>query len=77
MRAGDVWSTTIPNGRTEDKGVGARVDLSRGRIDLYSTTPSNPPPLGPVPESGSPGDGDPWRAGEIAPLAAPRPVPTA
>jgi hypothetical protein len=33
-------------------GAGARVDLSCGRLDLWS----GPPMLGPVPGSGSPGD---------------------
>lgn len=59
VQAGDVWSTAIPNGGTEYKGVGSRVDLSCGRIDLYSTTPSGPPPMGPAPGPGSSGDCDP------------------
>jgi hypothetical protein len=36
-------------------GVGARADLSCGRIDLWS----GPPLLGPAPRPGNPGDCDP------------------
>ncbi len=54
VQAGDVSTKTIPNGGTEMRGDGARVDLSCGRIDLYS----GPPPLGPVPGPGVPGDCD-------------------
>ncbi len=35
-------------------GIGARVDLSCGRLDIYS----GPPMLGPMPQSGTPGDCD-------------------
>jgi hypothetical protein len=52
VHAGDVWSTAVPNGGTQQHGVGARVDLSCGRIDLYSGAI----PMGPAPGSGSPGD---------------------
>jgi hypothetical protein len=55
VNAGDVRSTTTPNGGTEQRGVGARVDLSCGRIDLYS----GPVMMGPAPGPGSPGDCDP------------------
>lgn len=54
-RAGDVWSRAIPNGGTEMHGIGTRVDLSCGRIDLYT----GPPLMGPMPGPGSPGDCDP------------------
>src|SRR5262245_16595078 len=55
VHAGDVWSRAVANGGTEMRGVGARVDLSCGRIDLYS----GPPIMGPAPASGVPGDCDP------------------
>lgn len=55
VNAGDIWSRPIANGGTELHGVGARLDLSCGRIDLYS----GPPLMGPAPGSGSPGDCDP------------------
>lgn len=55
VHAGDVWSTAVPAGGTEQRGVGARVDLSCGRIDLYS----GPVMLGPAPGSGAPGDCEP------------------
>jgi hypothetical protein len=44
-----VTTTTYVDWST---GVGARVDLSCGRLDLWS----GPPMLGPAPGSGSPGD---------------------
>jgi hypothetical protein len=46
VRAGDVVG---------GNGDGSRVDLSCGRIDLWS----GPPLLGPVPGPGTPGDCDP------------------
>jgi len=55
IHAGDVWSRPVANGGTEMKGVGGRVDLSCGRIDIYS----GPPLLGPAPGPGTPGDCDP------------------
>lgn len=50
VRSGDVRSDS-----TSLRGDGARVDLSCGRIDLWS----GPPLLGPAPGAGSPGDCDP------------------
>jgi hypothetical protein len=47
VRAGDVWQQG-----NEQKGVGARVDLSCGRLDVWS----GPPMLGPAPGPGTPGD---------------------
>jgi hypothetical protein len=47
VHAGDVRVTD-----QSLSGVGHRVDLSCGRIDLWS----GPPMLGPIPGSGSPGD---------------------
>ena len=55
VHAGDVWTGPISNGGIEQKGVAERVDLSCGRIDMYS----GPPMLGPMPGTGSPGDCDP------------------
>ena len=50
MHDGDVAYTADGS-----KGVAARVDLSCGRIDLWS----GPPLAGPMPGSGSPGDCSP------------------
>ena len=47
IRSGDVIQ--LPN---ESKSVGARVDLSCGRIDIWSGSPPSGPPPGP----GVPGD---------------------
>jgi hypothetical protein len=47
VHAGDVWQTT---GAT--KGDGVRVDLSCGRLDVWS----GPPLLGPPPGPGQSGD---------------------
>lgn len=55
VHAGDVSSTAVPNGGAEQRGIGARADLSCGRIDLYS----GPILLGPPPDPGTPGDCDP------------------
>ena len=55
VHAGDVWSRAVANGGTEMSGDGARVDLSCGRIDIFS----GPQPMGPAPGPGSPGDCDP------------------
>ena len=52
VHAGDVWQTTDPNGGGETKGDAVRVDLSCGRLDVWS----GPPLLGPVPGPGQPGD---------------------
>jgi hypothetical protein len=52
VRAGDVWQTFLPNGEGSARGDGARVDLSCGRLDIWS----GPPMSGPAPGPGSPGD---------------------
>ncbi len=52
VRPGDVWQTSLPNGEGSARGDGARVDLSCGRLDIWS----GPPMLGPAPGTGSPGD---------------------
>lgn len=54
VHAGDVASVKRGDKLTEYRGVGARVDLSCGRIDVYS----GPPILGPMPIPGTPGDCD-------------------
>ena len=55
VRAGDVWETTRPDGSHELNGDANRVDLSCGRLDIWS----GPPLLGPAPGPGSPGDCSP------------------
>ena len=55
VRAGDVWLRRNADGSTEAKGDGARVDLSCGRIDIWSGFQMG----GPAPGSGVPGDCDP------------------
>jgi hypothetical protein len=50
--AGDVWTAPVANGGTEWHGAANRVDLSCGRIDIWS----GPPIYGPVPGAGAPGD---------------------
>ncbi len=55
VHAGDVVSEETSGGGGSMQGVGARADLSCGRIDLWS----GPPMLGPAPGPGSPGDCDP------------------
>ncbi len=55
VRAGDVVSQENRGGGGSMQGVGARVDLSCGRIDLWS----GPPMLGPAPGPGMAGDCDP------------------
>jgi len=52
VHPGDVWATTGPNGEGREKGDGVRVDLSCGRLDVWS----GPPMIGPAPGTGSPGD---------------------
>jgi hypothetical protein len=52
VHAGDVWQTTEPNGNGETKGDAVRVDLSCGRLDVWS----GPPMLGPAPGPGQSGD---------------------
>jgi hypothetical protein len=55
VRPGDVWETSSPDGSTQMKGDAVRVDLSCGRLDMWS----GPPILGPPPGPGKPGDCDP------------------
>ncbi|MEO8470406.1 MAG: hypothetical protein ABI573_12165 [Chloroflexota bacterium] len=50
VRSGDIVATS-----TSSKGDGARVDLSCGRIDMWS----GPPMSGPIPGDGTPGDCNP------------------
>src|SRR5258706_6388294 len=50
VRPGDVWERG-----NEMKGDAVRVDLSCGRLDMWS----GPPLLGPSPHPGAPGDCDP------------------
>lgn len=52
VHAGDVWQTTEPNGNAGAKGDAVRVDLSCGRVDVWS----GPPLLGPPPGPGQSGD---------------------
>jgi hypothetical protein len=52
VHPGDVSATTGPNGEGREKGDGVRVDLSCGRLDIWS----GPPLIGPAPGTGSPGD---------------------
>jgi hypothetical protein len=54
VRPGDAWETTMPDGSTQMKGDAVRVDLSCGRLDMWS----GPPLLGPPPGPGKPGDCD-------------------
>ncbi len=55
VHAGDVVEIHRSDGTGSSKGDGARVDLSCGRIDLWS----GPPLAGPAPGPGTPGDCDP------------------
>lgn len=55
VRPGDVRETTTPNGAREYSSAGARVDLSCGRLDIWSGFPM----LGPLPGPGKPGDCEP------------------
>jgi len=55
VRPGDVWTTNAPDGSTQMKGDAVRVDLSCGRLDVWS----GPPLFGPPPGPGKPGDCDP------------------
>ena len=52
VHAGDVWQTTEPDGNGGAKGDAVRVDLSCGRLDVWS----GPPLLGPPPGPGQSGD---------------------
>ena len=49
---GSAGSTTDADGHTSQFGVGGRVDLSCGRLDVYV----GPPMMGPMPGPGVPGD---------------------
>ena len=49
---GDVQREDLGNGRSSSRSVGARVDLSCGRLDVWAGTPMS----GPVPGPGVPGD---------------------
>jgi hypothetical protein len=55
VHPGDVTRVNDGNGASSGRGAGRRVDLSCGRIDLWSGVP----PLGPAPGPGEPGDCDP------------------
>jgi hypothetical protein len=52
VRPGDVWETSMPDGSTQMKGDAVRVDLSCGRLDMWS----GPPLAGPPPGPGAAGD---------------------
>jgi hypothetical protein len=53
VQAGDVvYATPDPSGTSSAKGDGMRVDLSCGRLDVWS----GPPLLGPIPGPGQSGD---------------------
>jgi hypothetical protein len=52
---GQVTTTTDPDRHTTTNGVGGRVDLSCGRLDVFVGGPM----LGPPPGAGRPGDCDP------------------
>ena len=52
VHAGEVIQTTLPNGDGQAKGDAVRVDLSCGRLDVWSGAPI----LGPAPGPGQPGD---------------------
>ncbi len=52
VHAGDVWRADVGGGATQRKGAGGRVDLSCGRIDVWSGVAMS----GPVPGPGVPGD---------------------
>lgn len=55
VRPGDVRATTTPNGARAYQSAGVRVDLSCGRLDIWSGIPM----LGPLPGPGRPGDCEP------------------
>ncbi len=52
VHAGDTWSWSLPNGEGGARGDAARVDLSCGRLDIWT----GPEPIGPAPGTGAPGD---------------------
>jgi hypothetical protein len=51
---GDVKTSTDAQGHDSERGDAARIDLSCGRIDMWS----GPPLAGPAPGPGTPGDCD-------------------
>jgi hypothetical protein len=55
VRPGDVSETTNPDGSRTARGAAVRVDLSCGRLDMWS----GPPLAGPMPGPGTPGDCEP------------------
>ncbi len=55
VRSGDLWTRDNADGSSEAKAAGARVDLSCGRIDIWSLIQMG----GPAPGPGVPGDCDP------------------
>ena len=55
VRAGDVWTRDNEDGSSEAKVAAARVDLSCGRIDIWSLIQMG----GPAPGPGVSGDCDP------------------
>lgn len=55
VRAGDVSETTNPDGGRTRRGAAVRVDLSCGRLDMWS----GPALAGPMPGPGTPGDCEP------------------
>ena len=55
VRPGDVSETTNPEGSRTRRGAATRVDLSCGRLDMWS----GPPLAGPPPGPGKPGDCEP------------------
>jgi hypothetical protein len=55
VRPGDVSETTHPDGSRTARGAAVRVDLSCGRLDMWS----GPPLLVPMPGPGRPGDCEP------------------
>jgi hypothetical protein len=50
VRPGDVWRRPTANGGEDMHGDGVRVDLSCGRLDMWS----GPPMAGPMPGPGNP-----------------------
>lgn len=55
VHAGDVRETITPNGARQYSSAAVRVDLSCGRLDIWSGFPM----LGPLPGPGRPGDCEP------------------
>jgi hypothetical protein len=55
VRPGDVREETNADGSRAMQGAAVRVDLSCGRLDMWS----GPPVVGPMPGPGKPGDCEP------------------